>query len=375
MQREIVTLFLQTDWNSLVVLANFGFAFSQPIFPGKILLWLLFMFSLVSWGIIVSKIIAIRRSRVEDLYFTKRLNRSRTALGIFEENTPEENSLKYEVYRETAREAAFQLLGSRDSEVAAHSDVGGAGKLSALQMESIQAATQRGLDRAMERLQAGMSVQKMISYIAPLIGLTGLVWMLMRGFDSSREFAQISPWVSGGLCYVLLSFAVTFPAVISLLIFDSYFRRGRAELSQFASELERLFARSFAAGKLIAPRTEAKPTQSEMEAGEAEELAAEEVEEIEAEEYVAVDKAEPDVEETPEVEQGAVDEEPPEIEEPSVIKKEYHSIRKAFEEGTAANALEPPKKFLPPDDSDPTNKLPINPIARQAAMSAEGRFD
>ncbi len=68
------------------VLATIRAALDQPVFPGKVVVWLLFMLSIIGWVMILSKLLQIRKMRLADERFTDRLRRSKTTLEVFEES-------------------------------------------------------------------------------------------------------------------------------------------------------------------------------------------------------------------------------------------------------------------------------------------------
>ena len=91
---------------------GFDYALQQPMFPGKFLLWGLFMLSLLSWGVIVSKGISLFRMKRADEEFVRLYRGGRQPMQLFERNWEDQRSLRWIIYDHGAREAAFQMLGS-----------------------------------------------------------------------------------------------------------------------------------------------------------------------------------------------------------------------------------------------------------------------
>ena len=89
-------------------------ALDQPVFPGKVAMWLLFMLSIVSWVMIISKGLNLRGTRIRDLRFGKKLRASRATLEVFEDGWKIDGSGHYQIYVSGARETVFQLLGFRE---------------------------------------------------------------------------------------------------------------------------------------------------------------------------------------------------------------------------------------------------------------------
>ena len=339
-----------------ITLASFRMAFEQPVFPGKLIMWGLFMLSLVSWGVIVSKAFSLRRFRNSDIQFTKRLRRSHTTLEVFEDGWNDSDSLHYDIYLAGAKEAAFQLLGSREPRPAMDTQIKKAGKLTYRQIESLRSAFKRGLAGASARLEIGLPVLRIAALVAPLIGLTGMIWMLMRGFDAAKNFEEIAPWVSGSLCYLVVSMFVCIPGVVALLIFRASGNERKRELNDFTVEITRLFERSFAAPEYpvpTRPQLQQQPPQSGVQ-----QQVPQQQEIFSAAPATAPPTTDPNhpAGNSDQLAQGIDD---PEVSVP-VGKKEYHSIRKAFE---SMSHKKSPKETPPPI---PKKEVPINPIAEQA---------
>lgn len=284
----------------------------QPVFPGKVLVWLLFMLSIIGWVMIISKAVQLAKMKRVDRLFTERLRKSKTTLEVFEEGWDDDLSLKYLIYLAGAREAAFQLLGSREPQDMMQRRIKQAGKLEGRQIDFLRMAFQTGYRAAVGRLQAGIEGFRLLAAAAILIGTFGLVWTLMTGFDQAKEFAEIAPMVGGALGYFALALLVASPSVLARIAFQATARRRKQELERFRDDINRLFERSFAdAGT---------PTRSD-DSGSGKESGV----------------RSNDVGRSAESDEG---------------KKRFHSIR---------------DRLLRPESDDEEDPFVVNPIARQAA--------
>lgn len=235
------------------LLASLRAALDQPVFPGKMIVWLLFMLSIVGWVAILSKAARLRQSRRADLAFTERLRKSKTTLEVYEEGREDEASLKHLVYQAGARETAYQLLGSREPRDASRDRIRQAGRLSGRQLESIRMAFQAGFRDAVGRLGAGIEALRGIAAAALLLGVFGFVWALMKGFDEARDFTELAPKAGGALGCLAISLLVAGPAILVRYALREIVRKRTADLERFRDNLQRLFERSFAAEEPIAP--------------------------------------------------------------------------------------------------------------------------
>jgi biopolymer transport protein ExbB/TolQ len=295
----------------LPLLGSIKATLDQPVFPGKILVWLLFMLSIAGWVMIISKAIQLSKMKRFDRAFTDRLRKSRTTLEIFEQGWEDELSLKYLIYLAGAREAAFQLLGSREPQEMMQLRIREAGRLAGRQLEFLRMAFHTGYQAAIGRLQSGIEEFRFLATAAILIGTFGLVWTLMTGFETAREFAEIAPEVGGALGYFVLALIVATPAMLARIGFEATVQKRKQELERFRDDINRLFERSFAGG--VTPAS----------SGDSESIK----------------------------ESGASDGDGKSAD-PGDGKKRYHSIR---------------DRLLRPDANDRGERFGVNPIGRQAA--------
>ncbi|MAS94558.1 MAG: hypothetical protein CMO55_15270 [Verrucomicrobiales bacterium] len=279
------------------------------VFPGKIIVWMLFMLSIVSWVMILSKAVFLLRNRKVDRQFTDRLRQSKTTLEVFEEGWKNEFSLKLLIYLAGAREAAYQLLGSREPKGDLSLRLRQAGKLSDRQLDFLRMAFGDGFRRASFQLDRGVDGLRLTAAFAFLLGAFGFFWTLMEGFDQTLAYPEMAPVVGAALGFPILAIIVAMPPVLGQIAFKIILKKRRRLLQRFSEDISRLFERSFA--KPEPSKEETKPHQ-----------------------------------ESAEVEGG-----PGEESEDSKESRKYHSIR---------------KQLLRSDDSQ--QELQVNPIARQAAL-------
>lgn len=228
------------------VLATVRAALDQPVFPGKVVVWLLFMLSIVGWVMILSKLLQIRKMRLADERFTDRLRRSKTTLEVFEEGWEDDLSLKLLIYQAGARETAYQLLGSRETQDGLQQRVRQAGKLVGRQIESLRMAFQTGYRAASGRLRTGIEGLALVAAAAILLGIFGFTWTLMTAFDEAGAFDELAPRVGGALGFLTISLVVAAPSILARLFLRASVGRRELDLERFRDDLARLFERSFA---------------------------------------------------------------------------------------------------------------------------------
>lgn len=308
------------SFSSIYLLGSVSHALDQPLIPGKLVMWLLMMMSIVSWVTIIMKMIQLRRLKGEAKRFSNRLRQSKTTLEMFELGWNEETCPQYQIYHAGAREAAYQLLGSREPHEGMNRKVRKAGKLTAQQLGSLRIAFASGYREAESTLEQGLPILKTLSKAAFLLGGLGFTWVLMRGFDTARDFTEVAPEAGAAIAYLAVAFAVAVPASIGALVFELIVKRRTRVLAKFRDDINRLFERSFGS-RTSAPAASRNPSN-------------------------LVRKDEDDAE--PEEKEAPLEEEETEG------KKQFHSIRERLIRGESSG-------------DDKMGELHMNPIAQQAA--------
>lgn len=302
---------------SFHLLGSISHALDQSLVPGKLVMWALFMLSIATWIVILSKATQLYRMNRSGKRFADRLRKSQTTLEVFEEGWDDSDALQHQIYIAGAREAAYQLLGSREPTEMLQRRVKEAGLLSSKKMDYLMLAFQSGYRVALQKLESGIPMLKIFGAAAGLLGAFGFVWVAMVGFDSAKTFEQIGPEVGAGLGFIVVSFLIIIPSRLACLAFGMIAKKRRRQLQQFRDDISRLFERSFAR----------RESQKEVAAASVTPLRKRESE------------PRPKTPVAAEPEPGS--------------RKQYHSIR---------------DKLVRKSDGEARETLPLNPIARQTAV-------
>ncbi len=238
---------------------GFDYALQQPMFPGKFLLWGLFMLSLLSWGVIVSKGVSLFRMKRSDEEFVRLYRGGRQPLQLFERNWEDPRSLRWVIYDHGAREAAFQMLGSPERDATFSVRLKSIEGLNGTQMKAVREALSRGELAAASRLRDGMPLLSITSLGAPFVGLLGMAWILMKTFSINGvdgTLAEVSPGVSGALAMLVAGLLVGTPALIGQIVLGAICRERMRVLGDFRSQYGRALEFAYASGREL-PETEA----------------------------------------------------------------------------------------------------------------------
>lgn len=244
---------------------GFEYAMQQPMFPGKLLLWALFMLSLLSWGVIVSKGISLFRMKQADEEFVRLYRGGRQPMQLFERNFEDRNSLRWVIYDHGAREAAFQMLGSPERDATFSVRLKTTEGLTDKQMVAVREGLSRGELAAASRLRDGMPLLSVTSLGAPFVGLLGMAWILMKTFSMNGvngTLAEVSPGVSGALAMLVGGLIVGTPALIGQIVLGSLCRERMRVLGDFSSQYGRALEYAYASGHEM-PATDADEMEDE----------------------------------------------------------------------------------------------------------------
>lgn len=251
--------------------SGFDYALQQPLFPGKILLWILFMLSLLSWAVMLSKAISFYRMRRADREFNRQFRTARQPMQLFERNYSDELSMQWLVYEHGAHEAAFQMLGSPDRDATFATRMRSADGMAPTQMKAVRDAFDRGEDAAAARIRLGLPILSMAAAGAPFLGLLGLVWILMRTFSDSSAaggLSAVSPGIAGGLAVMVVALLVATPAIFGQIMIAAHGRERLRQLGGFKDEALRLMERFYVSGAEM-PEAESGTEQIQSEVSSA----------------------------------------------------------------------------------------------------------
>lgn len=316
---------MKTFFSVLLPVGSIQSAMQEPALPGKLVIWVLFVLSIVSWVMIISKSIQLRRMKKADRRFASRLRQSKTTLEVFEAGWRDENSLQLLIYQAGARETAFQLLGSRNPAVGVAEDIRDAGVLTTGQQGFLEAAFRSGFRTAEAKLSAGVRGLRVIGLAAILLGSLGCIWTLMVGFDAASEEGISAAVIGSALGFIVIALQVAIPAFVGRLALALAIDKRQAEITRFRDDISCLFERKFT--NLESSGAQARFVREERPDSDLPEESG---------------SAESDETEGSSDEVGT-----------STKKKKYHSIRDRL--------------LNLPEESDDINELNVNPIARQAA--------
>lgn len=212
---------------------------TNSVLATKVVLALLLVLSLYSWGIMLAKWIEFRRMNKASKAFTRDFARA----------------TRLEQAVATARKAppsAFNRLFARAvnflQDTSVRDDDGVTRPLRASQVEAMRLLLDAETTAERDALGSYIPSLAVIGSASPLIGLLGTVLGVIHSFlgvatKGSGNLAAIAPGVAEALVATAAALAVAIPAVFAYNIFAARLNRFDGELEGFGSEIIALMAR------------------------------------------------------------------------------------------------------------------------------------
>jgi len=236
---------------SLHILASGGlvFAFKNSTLPGQLVLLALFIGSIFSWSVMITKLRVIQLAKSQARHFLERFRADRQPLRLYEHQARFEGTPLFEVYRAGCRELTFHLLGSPEVDDTFRARLDGA-KVSPSQMRAVQVAMERAVGEGALALESQMILLATAVSGAPFLGLLGTVWGVMDTFSDvaaagSANLTAMAPGVSAALITTVTGLLVAIPAMFGYNFLVTSIRAMTVEMDNFAAELASEFEHRF----------------------------------------------------------------------------------------------------------------------------------
>jgi len=220
----------------------------------KAVLFLLLLFSVVSWAIIFMKWRLYRRAREENGYFLEMFWENPAFHRLYNDSSDLSASPVAQLFR--AGYAEIQRLGRIQNP---------SGTKNGAPMLSTMDVVERTLKKTM--IDQGNRLEKAISFLAttgnttPFIGLFGTVWGIMEAFRSigmkgAANLAVVAPGISEALIATAAGLAAAIPAVVAFNYFSSKLSNFRAEMDLFTADFLSLVERQIVKRSVAASKEE-----------------------------------------------------------------------------------------------------------------------
>jgi biopolymer transport protein TolQ len=226
------------------------FALEHSTLPGRFILLSLFVASIFSWSVMVTKFRVIRHAQRRREEFLDLFRADRQPLRIYTDRVRFEGAPVFAVYKAGCKELTFQLLGSAEVDETFRGRLDTAAKVSPAQMRVVTTAMERAVGETALRLESQMILLATAVSGAPFLGLLGTVWGVMDTFSDvatagSANLAAMAPGVSAALITTVTGLLVAIPAMFGYNYLVTTIRAMIVELDNFAAELASEFEHKY----------------------------------------------------------------------------------------------------------------------------------
>lgn len=235
---------------TFVAAGGLVFAFQQSTIPGKVVLFTLFIGSIFSWSVMITKLRVVQYAKRQGAAFLGRFRANRQPLRLYEERVRFEGAPLFQVYKAGCLELTFHMLGSTEVDETFRARLDDAPKISPAQMRAVQSAMERAVGESALKLESQMILLATAVSGAPFLGLLGTVWGVMDTFGDvaaagSANLAAMAPGVSAALITTVTGLLVAIPAMFGYNFLVTSIRALIVGMDNFAAELASEFEHKY----------------------------------------------------------------------------------------------------------------------------------
>ncbi len=211
----------------------------------QLVLYILILFSVFSWGIIFYKLRQVRVARKQSLRFTEIFWDTKNLTTIHTASQELKLSPVAQVFRAGYQELVRLTRTKRQNnpgETALTTELGG--------IENVERAMKRAANQEITRLERALTFLATTASATPFIGLFGTVWGIMTAFrglsvTQSSSIQAVAPGIAEALIATATGLVAAIPAVIAYNHFARQIRVLSAEMENFSSEFLNIAERHF----------------------------------------------------------------------------------------------------------------------------------
>ncbi len=209
-------------------------------------LYVLILFSVVSWGIIFYKLRQVRVARKQSLRFIEIFWDTKNLTTIHTGSQELKQSPVAQVFRAGYQELVRLTRAKRQSNP-------GEGALDSTELggiENVERAMKRATNQEITRLERALTFLATTASATPFIGLFGTVWGIMTAFrglsvTQSSSIQAVAPGIAEALIATATGLVAAIPAVVAYNHFARQIRVLSAEMENFSSEFLNIAERHF----------------------------------------------------------------------------------------------------------------------------------
>ena len=214
--------------------SEIGYIWTVATWEAKIIIFCLFIFSIVAWSTMISKAIQMRRAARLNGFFNAEFKSQKNVLGMFDRNLPVEGCPMFMVYQAGSVELDLRLKNNLD---------GGRKQFVSLKgMEHVKRSLENTVAQESLKLESGLILLAIAVSGAPFLGLLGTVWGVMSTFghiaqQGNASLTAMAPGVAAALVTTVAGLLVAIPSMFGYNWLVHNLRVLTVELDNFAQEL------------------------------------------------------------------------------------------------------------------------------------------
>lgn len=216
---------------------------SGPVVQG--VLYLLFAFSVISWGIVFYKFLQIRQARRESERFTVVFWETKNLASIHTASLEMQESPVAQVFRAGYQEL-MRITRSRKQANPGEGDPGNdEGNIT-----NVERAMRRAMREQITRLERALTFLATTASTAPFVGLFGTVWGIMNAFRGlghaqTSSIQAVAPGIAEALIATAVGLSAAIPAVMAYNYFSRQVRVLTSDMENFSAEFLNIAERHF----------------------------------------------------------------------------------------------------------------------------------
>jgi biopolymer transport protein TolQ len=211
----------------------------------SMVLYLLILFSIVSWGIILFKARQIRAARRESERFIEGFWETKNLTTIHAASQEMKRSPVAQVFRAGYQELVRLTRAKRQArgeDLSLTTELGG--------VANVERAMRRAASQELTQLERALTFLATTASATPFIGLFGTVWGIMHAFlglsaTQSSSIQAVAPGIAEALIATAAGLFAAIPAVVAYNHFARQIRVLSADMDNFAFEFLNIAERHF----------------------------------------------------------------------------------------------------------------------------------
>lgn len=219
------------------------FAFRQSNDAGKVIVIILFVGSIITWSVMLTKFKDLHQARKASQQFISAYRSEGHPVSLFLKRQKfAENPLSC-IYDKSCAALGVTLEShGADPEDLFMGGIGSVQKLEEIHLRSIRNIVDRSVTEQVALLENAMGWLAIATTTAPLLGLLGTVWGVMESFGAmaitgAAMLSAVAPGISGALLTTVIGLLVALPSAIGYNMLSDQIRRLTVQTDNFAQEL------------------------------------------------------------------------------------------------------------------------------------------